>query len=95
MIRINHIRHYEQLHLQYLEMLYERQNGPLQFLGKHKPFSAFDDRNGYAGFIPTGCYFRDFYVKYVSSHAQEIDQYTAMLSAKFLQIDHSFKVDIV
>jgi hypothetical protein len=95
MIRTNHIRRYEQLHLQYLEMLYERQNGPLHFLGKHKPFSAFDDHNGYAGFIPTGRYFRDFYVKYIGFHAQEINQYTAMLSAKFLQIDHSFKVRIV
>ena len=29
---------------------------------------------------------------YIASHASEIDQYTVMLSARLLQIDHSFKV---
>jgi hypothetical protein len=91
-IRTNHIRRYEQLHLQYLEMVYSRQHLPLAFTGKYEPFSAFDDRDGYAGFSPSPRYFRDFYINYIASHSEEMDQYTALLSAKCLQIDHSFKV---
>lgn len=92
MIRTNHIRQYEQRHLQYLEALYERSSAPLPYTGKYQPFSEFNDRNGYAGYTPCGRYFRDFYVHFMGLHADETDQYTDMLSASILQIDHSFKV---
>ncbi|KAF8633831.1 hypothetical protein AX17_004351 [Amanita inopinata Kibby_2008] len=92
-IRVNHIRRFEKLHLQYLEMIYERaQSGAAQFLPKFEPFGEFGDRDGYAGFVPSPQYFRNFYVRFILSHAQEMDQYTTMLSARLLQIDHSFKV---
>ena len=91
-LRTNHLRRYEQLHLQYLEFLYTRHSTPLHFTGRFQPFSAYNDRNGYAGYTPSGRYIRDFYVRFMESHATEIDQYTAMLSANILQVDHSFKV---
>ena len=91
-LRTNHLRRYEQLHLQYLEFLYTRHSTPLHFTGRFQPFSAYNDRNGYAGYTPSGRYIRDFYVQFMESNAKEIDQYTAMLSANILQVDHSFKV---
>lgn len=92
-IRINHLCRYEQLQLQYLEIVYARQHSAMaKLLGKFEPFSAFNDREGYAGFIPSPRYFRDFYVHFITSHASSMDQYTAMLSARILQIDASFKV---
>jgi hypothetical protein len=93
LIRTNHLRRHEQLHLQYLEMVYARVQAPLaRLLAKFEPFGDFDDRDGYAGFTPSANYFRDFYVNFISSHAGEMDQYTAMLSALLLEIDHSYKV---
>jgi len=92
MIRTNHIRHYEQLHLQYLEFIYARHEAPLHYTGQFKPFSSFNNREGYAGHTPSGHYFRNFYVKFMAFHAGKIDQYTAMLPANIIQIDHSFKV---
>ena len=91
-LRTNHLRRYEQLHLQYLEFLYTRHSTPLHFTGRFQPFSTYNDQNGYAGYTPLGRYIRDFYVQFMESHAKEIDQYTAMLSANILQVDHSFKV---
>lgn len=96
MIRTNHIRRYEQLHLQYLEMVNARlQSSFVNLLAKFAPFGLFDDRDGYAGFIPSANYFRQFYVRFLQSHASEIDQYTSMLSAKVLAIDHSHKASCV
>lgn len=93
LIRTNHIRRYEQRQLQYLEMVYVRlQSSIAGLLAKFEPFGVFDDREGYAGFSPCPNYYRSFYVKFVSSHAPEMDQYTAMLSADVIQIDHSYKV---
>jgi len=92
LVRMNHLRRYEQLHLQYLETVYSRSQMPLSHTGKYQSFSAFDDCDGYAGYTPSSGYFRNFYVNYIGSHAAEMDQYTAMLSAACLQIDHSFKV---
>jgi len=65
---------------------------PFAMTSRYQPFSAFDDRDGYAGFSPTAPYFREFYVKFLGQHAAEMDQYTAMLSARILELDHSFKV---
>ena len=92
-IRINHLHQYEHLQLQYLEIVYTRQQSAMaNLLGKFEPFGAFDDRDGYAGFVPSPRYFRDFYIYFIASHASSMDQYTAMLSARILQIDASFKV---
>ncbi|OBZ66476.1 hypothetical protein A0H81_13622 [Grifola frondosa] len=92
-IRSFHIRYYERLHLQYVEMVYARQNSAFaHLLPKFKAFGSFDDRDGYAGYTPSARYFRDVYVNFMASHASEMDQYTAMLPAKLLQVDHTFKI---
>jgi hypothetical protein len=93
MIHTMHIHHYEKLHLQYREMIcVQLKSTIMAMIGKLKPSSLSADQDGYAGFTPSAKYFWDFYVNFISSHASEIDQYTAMLSAKILAIDHSFKV---
>ncbi|KAH8068402.1 hypothetical protein BXZ70DRAFT_1069038 [Cristinia sonorae] len=93
MIRTNHTRRYEQLHLLYLEMVYRKLHSPLShMLSGFIPWPAFSDRSGYAGFTPSANYFRDFYINMTRARASEMDQVTAMLSSKILAIDHSFKV---
>ncbi|KAG6894804.1 hypothetical protein C0992_004572, partial [Termitomyces sp. T32_za158] len=92
-IRTQHIRRHEHLHVQYLEtILIRSQSAVGHFLSKFLPFGLFDDINGYSGFVPSSGYFREFYVRFIASHAAEMDQHMAMLSAEVLQIDHSFKV---
>ena len=58
LICTNHLRRQEQLHLQYLEMVYTHVQAPLaRLLAKFEPFGDFDDRDGYAGFTPSANYF--------------------------------------
>lgn len=92
MIRTQHVRYHEQLHIQYLETVFIlSQSAVRHFLTKFLPFGLFDDINGYGGFVPSPGYFR-FYIRFIASHAAEMDQHMAMHSAEILQIDHSFKV---
>ena len=96
MIRTHHIRRYELLKLQYLELIYARLRSSGQLLlANFQPFSSFDDRDGFAGFSPSANYFRTFYVKFITAHAPVMDQYMGMLPARVLEIDHSFKVSEV
>ncbi|KAM6501786.1 hypothetical protein JOM56_001763 [Amanita muscaria] len=68
MIRINHIRRYEQLHLQYLELIYARERAPYaRYLPQFEPFGEFSDRDGYAGFE------MDQYTSMLSSELLQID----------------------
>jgi hypothetical protein len=93
MIRTLHIRYYEKLHVQYLEMVKSHSEMTLEgFHAKHKPFGGWADVNGYAGFVPSHTYFRGFYDAMIERHAAEIDQHMAMLPARILCIDHSHKV---
>ncbi|KAF8328650.1 hypothetical protein F5887DRAFT_897466 [Amanita rubescens] len=95
MIRTLHIRHYEQLMLQYYELVRARKDPILSgLLPKHHRFGSWDDRAGYAGYVPSGRYFAGLYNIIMEKHAQEIDQRMAMLSCRILTIDHSFKVRI-
>ena len=53
-VRTFHVWHYEQLHMQYLEMVLARmQSVSAGLLARHQPFSAWDDPGGYAGFVPS------------------------------------------
>ncbi|CDO73771.1 hypothetical protein BN946_scf185015.g99 [Trametes cinnabarina] len=91
-IQAHHYRRHNLLHLQYLEMLKERLDGNMsQFMAHVSPFSAFSDRQGYAGFVPTATYFRKFYDTLIESWAPQIQQHISMLSAEILSVDHSFK----
>ncbi|KAJ2970826.1 hypothetical protein NUW54_g12644 [Trametes sanguinea] len=93
MIRTFHIRRYEQLYSQYLELVKTRipmvRTG---FLSLHADFSDWEDLSGYAGFVPTQGYFRSIYNTLIEQHAQEFDQYSAMLPATIICADHSHKV---
>ena len=93
MIRNFHVRHYEHLQIQYLEMVKIRATSPTAHLfALHPSFGTWNDCNGYAGFVPTHKYFRSFYDSFIERHAPEIDQHMAMLPARVLVHDHSFKV---
>ena len=65
------------------------------FLIKTLPFSPFRDRDGYAGFIPSAGYFKRFYDQLIESWSGDMQQHMAMLSARVLSVDHSFKVRLV
>jgi hypothetical protein len=93
MIRTFHIRRYENLHIQYAEMVKARMSATASgFLALHEPFGSWDDINGYSDSVPSHSYFRGFYDTMIEKHADEIDQHMAMLPARILSIDHSFKV---
>ncbi|KAK2464000.1 hypothetical protein APHAL10511_003944 [Amanita phalloides] len=93
MIRSFHIRRYEQLMLQYYELVRMRKDSTLSgLLPKHLRFGAWDDRAGYAGYVPSGHYFGALYNLVIENHAKQIDQCMAMLSCCIMMIDHSFKV---
>lgn len=93
MIRTFHIRRYEQLQLQFYEMVNIRlESGCAPWLAAHQRFGAWNDREGYGGYVPSGRYFSDIYNLMIEKHGSEIDQRMAMLSARLLAIDHSHKV---
>jgi len=93
MIESLHYRRYDDLHLQYLEMLSDRKLGSMSsLLPKVTPFGAFGDRNGYAGFVPSAQYFRLFYDTLIEGCSREMVQRIAMLPARRLAVDDSYKV---
>ncbi|KAI0688290.1 hypothetical protein BC835DRAFT_1522456, partial [Cytidiella melzeri] len=79
-----HIRRNEQLALQYLEAVKLRLNSPiLSFSVRPERFSAWDDWNSFAGYVPSATCFLGFYNQYIEGHAPEIDKQMSMLSACF------------
>lgn len=91
-IKTLHLRHFDQLHLQYLDMIYDNQNSNPWKNQIFRPFSQFADSQGYAGYVPSSRWFRDFYDQFIESHLPRINQYSAMLSARICAIDHSHKI---
>lgn len=91
MIQGFHHRRYEQLHLQYLELVKERRTFS-NFLAKCEPFSEFGDRSGYCGYVPGSEYFKRFYIDFSNRVADEVDQHRRLLPVRILSIDQSFKV---
>jgi hypothetical protein len=95
MIRTFHLRRFEQRHAQYLEMIELRlpyvSSG---FLALHEPFGAWDNPDGYAGFVPSHTYFRGFYDCLIERYSGQIDQKMAMNPLRKASLDHSHKVCI-
>ncbi len=94
-LRVQHLRHYDQTHLQYLHYLQGRRHTADWFPGEHfAPFLPFDDTSldGYHGFILSSQWLRDLYDRGVEEHMADIDQHTSMLSGEICAIDHSHKV---
>ncbi|KAL6306809.1 hypothetical protein BKA93DRAFT_748184 [Sparassis latifolia] len=82
MIKTFHFHHYEKLYFQYLEMVKIHANSSFaNLLLSHDCFS-----------IPSAQYFGGLYDLLIEKHSPEIDQFTAMLSARILCVDHSHKV---
>lgn len=95
LIRTLHIRRFEKLQVQYYELVNMRIRSSIApLLEKHQRFGAWDDREGYGGYVPSGRYFSNLYNMVIEGHSSEIDQRMAMLSARLLAIDHSHKVRI-
>lgn len=95
LLRTQHLLRYDKQHLQYLEHVYSLQLS--EWLGhKFRSFPEFEDRGpaGYQGYVPGGEWLRNMYDLYIEEHGDEIDQYTALLSAQVCALDHSHKVRI-
>lgn len=92
-LRVQHLLHYDELHLQYLEFLVSRSMDRYMAV-KYKSFLPFDDTSphGPHGFVPSAPYLRDLYDKFMEEHRHEIDQMAAMGSGEICAIDHSHKV---
>ncbi|KAJ7194292.1 hypothetical protein GGX14DRAFT_378125 [Mycena pura] len=91
LFRMQHLRRYDELRLQYLRTKYKQ-----MLLGSqdYEPFPAFQDRStcGYHGFTPSGQWLRDVYDSFIESKRDVLNQHTAMLSARICAIDHSHKL---
>ncbi|XXQ31558.1 3'-5' exonuclease [Plasmodiophora brassicae] len=55
-------------------------------------FSAFDDPNGYDGFVPSASFLEAMYLKYLSEHRPLMDRLQQTVDGRVLKLDHSFKV---
>ncbi|KAJ7205539.1 hypothetical protein GGX14DRAFT_568874 [Mycena pura] len=91
LFRMQHLRRYDELRLQYLRTKYKQ-----MLLGSqnYEPFPVFQDRSadGYHGFTPSGQWLRDIYDLFIESKRDVLNQHTAMLSARICAIDHSHKL---
>jgi hypothetical protein len=91
-IKSLHLHYFDQLHLQYLQMIQDNREQVIWKNFRFEPFSEFTDSKGYAGFIPSSVWFRDLYDQFIESHLPRINQYSAMLTARVCAIDHSHKI---
>ena len=91
-IKFLHLRYFDQLHLQYLQMIKDNREKVIWKNFRFEPFSEFTDSKGYAGFIPSSMWFRDLYDQFIESHLLRINQYSAILTASVCAIDHSHKI---
>jgi len=95
MLRVQHLLHYDCLHVQYLDFLAEHALD--RWAGKkYKSFLAFDNQSpdGLQGFVPSAQWLRDLYDDFIESHREDFNQHMGMLTAEVAAIDHSHKVCI-
>jgi hypothetical protein len=90
-----HIRCFELRHVQYLQTVelclpYIS----LGFVAIHEPFGAWDDPDGYVGFVPSNMYFHCFYDSLIEKYASQMDQKMSMNPLHQASIDHSHKVHV-
>ncbi|KAG6835293.1 hypothetical protein H0H93_003051 [Arthromyces matolae] len=91
MFRMQHLRRYDEICLQYLHTMIGRTSLSRQH---YEPFHSFDDKseNGFHGFTPSGQWFRDVYDNVMEGHRDVLNQHTAMLTGRVCAIDHSHKL---
>ncbi|KAK0461441.1 ribonuclease H-like domain-containing protein [Armillaria novae-zelandiae] len=91
MFRMQHLKQYDELCLQYLHRKAFSLNLPHE---TYQTFPPFEDRseNGFHGFVPSGQWLRDVYDMLIEQHQLILNQHTAMLSGHVCAIDHSHKL---
>jgi hypothetical protein len=93
-LRVQHLRHYDALHLQYLQAIAAGSKMKQWLQKTYSPFPKFEDSSddGFHGFVPSAQWLRDMYDNFIEEHRGELEQHTAMRSGEICSIDHSFKV---
>ena len=56
------------------------------------PFSSFEDKAGYGGWVPTERYFISLFLKCIDDIRPFLDKLVSSTTGKILAIDHSFKI---
>ncbi|CEP18325.1 hypothetical protein [Parasitella parasitica] len=84
--KIHTLRH-DRLKLQYLISAYSKEHGIAAQLNisiqpNIQPFSSFDDQNPYAGYVPTGTYFRTLYTANIQKLQPKMDKHKMLLDGK-------------
>ena len=87
-----HMCRFNQVHLQYLHMIFEGQTQSPWKNQSFQPFSEFSDSQGHSGYIPSSTWFHNLYNSLIEEHLPRIYQYSAMLPARVCAIDHSHKI---
>lgn len=95
---LHHLRH-DSLELQYYNAtLNKKRNSQLTLFdlqnsrSQYSPFSAFNDRQGYAGFGPSAAYVRPMCRAIIDEMRPLMDKQVSLLDGKILKGDHSFKI---
>ncbi|KAF6763228.1 hypothetical protein DFP72DRAFT_1000650 [Ephemerocybe angulata] len=93
-VLVQHLLHYDQLHLQYLDFIAQGVAISEFMDRKYMSFLPFDDTSpeGFRGFVPGAHYFRNIYDAFMDEHRHHFDQHTSMLSAVVCALDHSHKL---
>lgn len=89
---LHHLKH-DRLELQYLLNVHlKRSKIASSFVQVvPEPFSSFEDRSLYSGYVPCGSYFRTLYTAIIDRHRHKMDKHMMLLDGKVLKGDHSFK----
>jgi len=95
-LRELHVRQRDLRELDYLHAIH-RQKKEAETLNlaeepSYEPFSAFENKDGYAGFYPTRWYLNTVYMDYMEQIHPILDQCMAAVSGYIIKWDHSFKV---
>lgn len=91
-----HVRKHDILELDYLNAIHcIRKKAEALWLAEnpsYMPFSAFGDKDGYAGFSPSRWYLNAVYMDYMEHIRPILDQCVAALTGYIIKWDHSFKL---
>jgi hypothetical protein len=95
-LRELHVRQRDLRELDYLHAIHcEKKKAEALNLAEepsYEPFSAFENKDGYAGFYPTRWYLNAVYMDYMEQIRPILDQCMAAISGYIIKWDHSFKV---
>lgn len=89
-----HIRRHDLLELSYCHAIdeFKSRHGLSDLAPKVPPFSSFEDKTGFGGFIPSAAYINHAYQAYMRVIRPFLDQCMSALSGLLLRWDHTFKI---